>query len=482
LDDSDHGFDHSGLFHFLGGCLMPRFTFLIVWFVSLGAIAACEKKDGLCANPADPDCKPVLIDAGTTIDAIDATPPPCMDNTGCKTAAPVCDLSGGTGVCVVCTADDHALCKDTAPICGTAHTCQACQSAADCPASGLCLASGACAAETDVAYVDAAGADNTLCTKAMPCTKITSGLATQTAAGTPRPYLKIKGVFDEAVAISRNVMMFADPGASLTRTTTGPVVAVSGTSVVEIDELTITGSHSTGDPGIQASDTTALTLKHVTVSKNKGNGISCSGTSVTVSGSTFAENTSSGISCTSGSVTVSSSTFTKNAGGGLVVDGGSFDITNNFLYDNGDKDSALVGGVFLNPTASPTNRFEFNTVVDNHVKDFITVPSAGVVCDVTGFTAPNNIIARNDIHNDVNRPNANTAGHCMYPTSTIDKSVTGLMFVSPGAATPNYHLQVGSTAIGTAATATTVTKDFDGDDRKSTNNDQGADQFRPPSI
>jgi hypothetical protein len=452
---------------------MPRFT---LWMISLVALAACEKTDRLYCASHTAEC----TDGGMIIaDApIDATPP-CTDNTACKVAtAPVCDVASGTGVCVQCTAADHALCTDTKPVCGTGDTCEACKTAADCPASGVCLESGACAAETDVAYVDAMGTDNTMCTKAMACTKITIGLGAQNSDGNPRPYLKITGAFSEAVTISRDVTVLADPGASLTRATNGAIVTVNGSSRVEIHDLTITSSHSGNDPGISTADASALTLKRVTVSANKGHGVQCAGASFTASQSTFSGNGQNGIACSKGSVTVSSSTITKNAAGGLNANGTSYDVTNNFIYDNGDRNSSDVGGVTLGP-AGTGSRFEFNTVVDNHARDFFTDISPGVVCGESGFAAPNNIIAANAVHDDVNRSNSNVAGPCTFPTSIVSASIVDLMFVSP-VDPRDYHLMAGSTAIGMATTATTVTTDFDGDPRKATGNDQGADQYKPP--
>jgi len=312
----------------------------------------------------------------------------------------------------------------------------------------------------------------------LPCTKIASALATVTNAGAPRPYLKLHGAISEGVTLSRNVTVLATPGASLTRPTSGAIVTVTGTSVVEIDDLLITGAKGSNDPGLLTADASVVTLKRVTISANPGHGISCAGNVLAVSGSRFTANGLTGITCNRGSVTVTASTFSKNARGGLFLAGGSFDLTNNFIYDNGDRDSSDLGGVIVSPMAGSTNRFEFNTVVANHVRDFITAPSAGVVCDLTAFMAPNNIIAGNDLHDDVNRTNSNTAGKCIYPTSAITPSLAELMFVS--LVDPrDFHLQSGSSAIGAATTPTTVTTDIDGDPRTAEINDQGADQRTP---
>ncbi len=453
---------------------MPRFPILLVSLVAI-TIAGCEKPDLLyCANnPGALDCP--------KMDAMEPLPPPpCTDDTGCKSPTePVCEKTSRGNTCVLCTATDHALCKDATPVC-VDHACQACTSHSECTLSAVCLASGSCADEGDVAYVDPAGTDTASCTKAMPCTKISSGLATVTAMSTPRPYLKIYGAISEGVTITRDLTVFADPGASLTRGTGGAVLTVSGTAVVEIDDLTITKSHSGFDPGITTGDTTALTLKRVVVSQHRGNGITCGGSALTVSGSTVSGNGLVGISCAKGSLTVSSSSFTKNARGGLIAAAGSFDITNSFLYDNGD-DNSDVGGVLLNPMSGTTNRFEFNTVVANHVKD-VTPPTAGVYCDLPDFTAPNNIISGNAIHGDVTRPNANTGGRCTYPTSAINTPIADLLFVSADPAKPDYHLTSGSPAIGAATTPTLVTTDIDGNARTAAVNDQGADQFKLPSL
>jgi hypothetical protein len=435
----------------------------------------------------------------------DARPPEttCDENADCKQPGlGVCELDEQE--CVQCAPGETAACQGMTPVCNANFTCEACNAPADC-ASGVCLATGACVAETDIAYIDSQTTTGTDCTKLAPCKTIQSGLAA-TTAGAPRPYLKLKGAFDEAVVINRNVTLLAEPGTSLTRGTDGPIVSVTGTSVVEINDLLITESNRDGDPGVITSDTSELTLKRVTISKSEGNGISCAGKSLTlsdsivrdskhsgiactagnlnVSSSTIDGNDLLGISCTAGKATISSSIITSNEGGGIALGGASFAITNTFVVRNGTPGSgtvgSTVGGVEIPPeSVAAGSRFEFNTVVDNHIKQ--SSVGGGITCDLDGFTAANNIIARNDVNGDLTRTNSNTFGLCSYPTSSVLQAVTTLNFVSADSDPRDYHLKVGSVAIGQATTASTVMVDADGDTRPQGNgNDQGADEFKAP--
>jgi hypothetical protein len=130
-------------------------------------------------------------------------------------------------------------------------------------------------------------------------------------------------------------------------------------------------------------------------------------------------------------------------------------------------------------TSTTGNRFEFNTVVDNGIRTN-PLSAGGVVCSVTAFTAPNNIIARNFVNNDPGQTNSNTIGLCTYPTSAIATTVSALHFVSPDTSPLDYHLQPASSAVDQATTATSITVDVDGDHRpQGVANDQGADEFKP---
>jgi hypothetical protein len=461
---------------------MPALTRLALLITcGVGLLACKEVNPAYCrAHPFEPICPDTaLMDAPAPLDDARPGEQACDDNTDCKRAGfAVCELA--VGECVQCAPNQTAACQGTTPVCNASFTCEACRVSADC-ASGVCLASGACVAETDIAYVDSQSIGGTDCTQLAPCKTIQSGLAAMTA-GAPRPYLKLRGTLDEAVVINRNVTLLAEPGTQLTRGTDGPIVSVTGTSVVEINDLLITESNRDGDPGIITSDMSELTLKRVTISRNEGNGISCAGKSLVVSDSTISENELVGISCTAGKVIVSSSTVTKNNGGGIALGATSFDITNNFIVRNGagGPGGSIVGGVSIPATAvSVGSRFEFNTVVDNQTRDSGFLPG-GVLCDVS-LAAPNNIIARNLVNGDPTRSSSNTFGLCTYPTSSISQDVTTLNFASADSDPRDYHIKTGSIAIGQATTASTVTVDADGEARpQGAGNDQGADELKAP--
>lgn len=386
----------------------------------------------------------------------------CQINSQCTDVnSPACDTAINGGTCVACTVNDPEACGGKTPIC-TNDRCTACTQHSDCKDSSACLLdgslAGSCVAVAQVAYVDAAGTDNPSCTKNTPCTKVMKALATG------RPYIKLHGTTDEGALITidnQNVTLLADPGATLTQAPNGAILQITGTSTVEIDDLQISGAKGAGNPGISVpvSTTVKLLLQRVTISGSDG----------------------AGINCQSGSLTISRSTLSSNKGGGIstALLPITFDITNTFFHHNGDSGNSIVGGASLIPLPGSASRFEFNTIVDNQVKDSVAI-SGGVFCDQTGFAAPNNIIARNSVNNDATRSNANTLGACPYPTSTIAQTmVTAFRFRSPDNSPYDYHIQSSSSAIGKATTRSSITVDFDNQPRPTSASDQGADQYTP---
>lgn len=363
--------------------------------------------------------------------------------------------STGFGVCVQCTPADATACSAAAPVCGTDNTCRTCSKHSEC-ASAACLPDGSCGSDANVAYV-AANGSGTACTKAAPC----GTPAAAVALG--KPFIKVAtGLVKSSAATvidAKTVTILADDGAKLDRDTEdGPVIRIQGRADVKIYDLEITGASGSGANGIDldASGAPKLALTRVKLTSNQGFGLLAQG----------------------GAVTISQSVVSGNTGGGLSISNATFDITNNFIYRNGNSANATVGGASLAPMASATSVFAFNTIVDNQIQNSGAL-AGGVFCDTSGFVAANNIIARNYVSNDANRANSNTSGICIFPTSSIAVSVTGLAFVRPDDNPYDYRLGAGSSAIDQATTPSNVIVDADGDARpQGAQKDIGADEYK----
>jgi hypothetical protein len=386
----------------------------------------------------------------------------------------------------------------------------------DCP-SQACLPDGSCGDDSNVAYVDVDGTDNATCTKLAPCTKIAAD-----ALVTNRPYIKLHGVITETLAIARDVVLLADPGAELVGNSSTATLTLQGNAQVGIFDLAF--GHAGGTSGtsiVMAAGNTAtvavvraaivggsvgidvkagtlsvtqstiksvngdgidieggtLSLGQSTISGTQGGGVESSGGAVSIVQSTLTNNQRGGIYSGGGSLSVLQSTIESNPAGGIDVSNASsqFDIRNNFIDHNGQT-TASVGGVRVGGTLVTADRLEFNTIVDN----LGGVTSGGVTCNVTNLVAANNIIARNSLMDMTTATNAQTFGACTFPTSKVANDMTGLAFVNADAPPYDYHLRVGSVAIDHATTATTTIIDFDGDARpQGAADDQGADEFKP---
>jgi hypothetical protein len=386
---------------FLGDTML-RYTTLFV-LINACLLGAC-KNGNYCPGNLNDDCR-LARDAGG--------PKTCAADVDCTDPnAKVCDLNGAK-TCVQCTTAESAACTDTTPVCGDDHACRACAVHADCAASLACLPDGSCGTDANVAYVDPAGTDNTTCTKATPCIKLSAALATN------KPYVKLHGKTDEAVdqAISidsHNVTLLADPGAQLTSTKNGLLLEVKGSSQVSIYDLEITGASGGAGFGISlpAGNTAKLELNRAKVTSNVAGGISISGGNVEVSQTTIGSNQGNGITANSGALTVSRSTIngnqaigisnsgaltvsqsviSGNQGGGIAVMSGTFVVVGNFFFNNGNVGSA-VSGIAIGTTESPINRLEFNSFNQNRAQGGV---GQGVSCVAGAFTAKDNILSNN---------------------------------------------------------------------------------------
>jgi hypothetical protein len=318
-----------------------------------------------------------------------------------------------------------------------------------------------------------------MCTRAAPCRSIQRGI--DVAGG--RQLMTVGAGSYEAFTINgATLTILAEPGASVTRGTVGPVVEISGAAMVTIEGLRIHDGPGNAGDGVRCSESGAgnprLTLSRATVENNGGVGIKATGCALTVEETKVNANTGIGIAVSGGSATIERSTISGNTAGGISItgSGATFDITNNFVFRNGNNTAGSFGGVSINPASSMASRLEFNTIVDNQAASG-SLNAGGVVCAAPVFAAPSNIIARNLIGASTTAPNAQTLGDCTYPTSSIASDVTALRFASPDSAPYDYHVTAGSSAIGQATTSTMVAVDFDGDPRPLGNGrDIGADE------
>jgi hypothetical protein len=393
-----------------------------------------------------PNCDRIVDDR--CVDAPGDGAMPCASNDDCAFPGAVCDL-GGTGRCVQCTQDQARACTGSTPVCGAELACRACATHADCRLSNACLPEGSCAAETDVAYVDPSGTDDTHCARSAPCRRVASALATG------RPYVKFHGTLDEAVTVERGrvVTFLADPGATLTRTTAGsqPVVTVqdSGTELAVYD-LTIGNALDTSTIGVvvpQVSGDPALALTRVKISNNPGGAIFVSG----------------------GSLRLTQSTISDNLGGGVTVNmPATFEIVGNLFIDNGTGNAPL-GAVAIATIPTPSNRLEFNSFYKNASQDGV---GAAIRCVAGAFTARNNIMYANGSATN----HEQISGTCAHTYSLVQPGTLppgmGNQAADPlfeGAAADDLHVRPGSPAIHAADPASDLTgvaaRDLDGNIR-----------------
>jgi hypothetical protein len=287
---------------------MTTRCYLLALLVVLVAGCVKQRNPYYCAAPGDEGCPEP-----------DADLTRCRDSTSCASPA-VCDTR--TALCVQCTPSQAAACTGTVPVCGSDDSCRGCQSHGECPASNTCLPDGSCAVADEVAYVapPPVGTDNAICSMAAPCTKIAKALATQ------RGYLKLHGVFDEAVVIQdRRVTVLADPGATLSTATSGNILIIDGASEVAIYDLAITGASGLA-AGIVLQNTTHqfVTLTRVILSDNSGQSgaILASGGTLYIQHGAIHHNLRGAITALNATVNLQDTTFDHNGrlfGGGVIT-------------------------------------------------------------------------------------------------------------------------------------------------------------------
>ncbi len=324
-----------------------------------------------------------------------------------------------------CSKDNPYYCEGaTDDNCTTPDAMVRCVAHSEC-ASNACLPNGKCGTDDDVAFVR-------------------SGESIAAAVATGKPYVKLSGAFDEALVLTNaNVHFLADPGTTLTRTTSGPIIDLHGTSNVAIDDLVIRDGLGNTGHGINIAageSMVSLTLDHVAVLDNGGIGINAG----------------------DGKVTMERCIVSGNKNGGAVI-AAAMAIENSLFVGNGSSTS-IVGGVSLTPRGS-TNSFAFNTVADN-------ISSSGSVT-VRGINCPNPMTVNSSI---VIGNAASLNCTLQYSLLSGDPKFKATDATSP--LSPDYYrLGATSDAIDHADNSATMSVDIDGQPREGAR-DIGADEFQ----
>jgi hypothetical protein len=324
-----------------------------------------------------------------------------------------------------CSKDNPFYCESaTDHNCTTPDAMVRCVAHSEC-ASNACLPNGECGTDSDVAFVQ-------------------GGESIAAAAATGKPFVKLSGSFDEALVLTNtNVHFLADPGTTLTRSTTGPVIDLHGTSAVAIDDLVIRDGLGNTGHGINIAtgeSMVSLTLDHVAILDNGGIGINAG----------------------DGQLTMERCNVSGNKNGGAVI-AAAMAIDNSLFVGNGSSTS-IVGGVSLTPRGS-TNSFAFNTVADN-------ISSSGSIT-VRGINCPNPMTINSTI----------VTGNAASPSCTLQYSLLAgdPKFKATDATSPlapdYYRIGESSDAIDHADNSATMSVDIDGQLREGAR-DIGADEFQ----
>ena len=328
------------------------------------------------------------------------------------------------------------------PVC-QANACRGCLVDAECPASNVCLSDGSCAASARVLYAAQTGTGTT-CSEAAPC------------------------AFDQAVAA---VTATADVIKLAPGTYDRPAqLAITKNMIVTGEGATFHGTAMTSFTLMFDITSVAVTFMRVHFDLNGMFGAECVMNGELHLDRVVMTNGVAGAYSSACKFSIDRSSIDAVTFYGLYLINSTVDVTNTFVTNSG---ASSQGGIVINGS---TGVVEHVTLSGN------TAAMAGgqaIRC------TDGNVAIRSSVVFGNAAPAIEDA--CLVGHSVIDPGYAGAgtgnvqmdpLFVAP--ATHDYHIQVGSPAVGLADPASQLTHDYDGDPRPNpvgSMADSGADEI-----
>src|SRR3954470_15925745 len=182
-----------------------------------------------------------------------------------------------------------------------------------------------------------AGAD----TVAVNCA--TGSLQTKIDNASPGTVILVKGTCDGTFVIPKNLTLKGNPTATLDGGSTGATLTVTGTRVIHLRSLVVTGGLGEAGGGIAMADGGVLTLDHVAVRNNvaaqDSNGFAIGG-GIFAMNATVRIHDSQGVS---NRAAATKDTVAGAHGGGLYLQEGALTVTDSLFQGNRARGDASAG-------------------------------------------------------------------------------------------------------------------------------------------
>lgn len=360
-----------------------------------------------CGNPT-----PICV-ANSCVSCMSTSDP----DAACAAAQPSTPWCGSDGWCVGCR--DSNDCSGATPFCDpNSRQCRGCVADSECQSLVCDLTPGStthgiCVRPEQVEYVDcgAATSGNGLA-PTTPRNKLQDGINKATTSDA-RPYVRVTGVCNEAIAITGAVTVY--------------VVGADGATVK---------STANGKDAFGVQNSARVTIRNLIITATVGaNGGNCSmnGISFTAYHSQFINTPQTGVYSDGCELTLDGCTVAGNAQGGVYIVSGDFTVKNTVIVKNMDT-------AFTQAATGATTVFVNNTVADNRAPG-----TAGISC----FAGSALQLVSSILYNNRNAGNAlaetsNCGGAAFManddisagPQSTVDLTMQPPGFVGGG----DYHL------------------------------------------